>query len=871
MRDNFEKIKQAICTTCELYIPSPEGEYAIHVDACTYGIGAVLEQKTPDGKWVPCAFFSRKLEGKPGQGQRGWSVREQETYAIVSCLLKFKSWISGRKVTFFSDHKSLESWYKEDLCTVSGPLGRRGRWHEFLSRYNIVVVYKPGPDNQVADGLSRWAYPAGLAEDSTFHGSESDLEGVQRQERELLERGEQFLAHQSDTEPRASVAQVVRQFRTDRLLYLNFLYMRALWALMHAFLSFSAILLATVAASSMFLRSAPLECAPSSPELGVCRVAASSLPPFSDFNEVSEDEGSAGPSDEDIESLLTLGVDDGLQFTDEGQEVYKSSVRPRVVCRIQARLQLRKQLLRQDYSRGAHALIAGLTKVKIPPAVKILYEDWESHYRADSRFSDSGVLEDAIANTVAHGFVWSMGKLRKDQRIVVPVKILDQVIVAVHSYSHPGFRKTVEVFNRKFVCLDPKFSRAAALDSHIKGLVASCHICSATKARRGRHPDTCHSAPIPHYPFASVSMDFFSLPRCKHEATGEIFDYVYVIVCRLTGYILAIPCQQKGLDTRKAAQLFLDRCVFFMGMPQSIYSDNQSIISNDFISTLCELAGAEYHKTVPYRPQSNGRAERAVQSVICSLRQCLEQRGKGKHNNWVTSLPLALWGLNDLPGAVHPYSPHRLVFGREPIGWGDCPPYVDEEGCEDAGAFFRRLVQERDAIRDKLHAIHEREYRKFLKAHPPQFFRPGDKVWVRNRVDSPPVYPKLDRLWQGPAEVLARLSESTYRVNYNGLEQVLPVDRLKSYVPYRDGTRAPLHYFSEREGLVESEDYIVDRVLKHETRGSGANRKLWWYVKYRGYPQPEWQPATSFLHDIQEEWLKYNKRHRLDLKLSDLK
>ena len=153
-----------------------------------------------------------------------------------------------------------------------------------------------------------------------------------------------------------------------------------------------------------------------------------------------------------------------------------------------------------------------------------------------------------------------------------------------------------------------------------------------------------------------------------------------------------------------------------MGIPQSIYPDNQSIISNNSTSTLCELAGAEYHKTVPYRPQYNGRAERAVQSVICSLRQFLEQRGKGKHNNWVTSLPLALWGLNDIPGAVHPYSPHPLVFGGEPIGWGNCPPSVDEEGCEDAGAFFRRLLQERDAPRDKLHAFHKREYRRFLKA-----------------------------------------------------------------------------------------------------------------------------------------------------------
>ena len=79
-------------------------------------------------------------------------------------------------------------------------------------------------------------------------------------------------------------------------------------------------------------------------------------------------------------------------------------------------------------------------------------------------------------------------------------------------------------------------------------------------------------------------------------------------------------------------------------------------------------------------------------------------------------------------------------------------------------------------------------------------------MWVGIRAESPPFYPKLDRLWQGPAEMLQHLSESTYRVNYNGLEQVLPIDRLKPYVPYRDGTWALLHYFSKREGLVETED-----------------------------------------------------------------
>ena len=39
---------------------------------------------------------------------------------------------------------------------------------------------------------------------------------------------------------------------------------------------------------------------------------------------------------------------------------------------------------------------------------------------------------------------------------------------------------------------------------------------------------------------------------------------------------------------------------------------------------------------------------------------------------------------------------------------------------------------------------------------------PRDRVWVRNRVESPPVYPKFDRLWQGPEEVLQCSSESTH-------------------------------------------------------------------------------------------------------------
>ena len=159
-------------------------------------------------------------------------------------------------------------------------------------------------------------------------------------------------------------------------------------------------------------------------------------------------------------------------------------------------------------------------------------------------------------------------------------------------------------------------------------------------------------------------------------------------------------------------------------------------------------------------------AERAVQAVQDALRTFLE----GRKQSSVTALPLALWGLNDLLGPVSPFSPHRLVFGRDAVGFGDAAPYTDADGCEDAGAFFKRLVQGRETVRTKLQAAHDRAYSKFLDKYPEQVFSPGERVWVRNRVESPPLYPKWDRLWQGPAEVLARVSRSTYRVCCNGVD-----------------------------------------------------------------------------------------------------
>ena len=51
-----------------------------------------------------------------------------------------------------------------------------------------------------------------------------------------------------------------------------------------------------------------------------------------------------------------------------------------------------------------------------------------------------------------------------------------------------------------------------------------------------------------------------------------------MVVCRFTGYVLAIPTTKLGMDSRKAATLFLERVVFFMGLLKKVFSDNASLM-----------------------------------------------------------------------------------------------------------------------------------------------------------------------------------------------------------------------------------------------------------------------------------------------------
>ena len=650
MRQALDRIKSLLLENVVLDIPDPYKPYVLEVDSSDYAVGGVLSQHNPAGELRPVAFFSRKLQGEDGKGQVRWSIREKETYAIVLILQKFRSWVASSlvKIMVMTDHESLQHWYTEDLNKATSSVGRRCRWHEFLSQFNLVVVYVPGHTQKVADPLSR----------APWH---------------------------LDTNP--STANMIQ------------------WRY------------------------------PGNP-----------------------DEGDAtfhGPSEA---AIFAKRCEDADNFLD-GFPV--SSIFTENLCQAINR--------RKGRQCGPRRVVRSETPSPL------FFREWD--YGPDPVFGP--IVEDLKAGKPAEAFCLTNTYNRllvRDgacKRFCVPRQLIRELVECYHQHGHPGTPKLHSLIKRRYY-----FSTT---DKDILDICADicrlCPVCQAVKQRHGKPTGSLDFFPIPDDIFSSLCMDFLELEPCK-GSDGKEYNYVLVVVCRLSGYILAIPCQKAGLTAVSLAQIFLEKCVPFMGLPNEIVSDQDHLISSKFFSTLCGLIGIEQHFSIIYRPKGNGRAEAAVRAIVQILRLALAE----KSQSWIQALPWALFQQNTLPGLILPHSPFEIVFGRQPPGVGDipsCKPHRVSVSCEE---WFETVDKFRKSIQARVTKIHDRVRKAFLDDHNSPVFEPGDKLWIRNsapRTDST----KLDPLWTGPCEILERLGNTgRYKVSLPSGVEDMHMDNFKPYL-----------------------------------------------------------------------------------------
>ena len=142
----FESLKEKLTTAPIMNMPNFEHPFILEVDACEYGLGAVLSQEYDNHKYV-IAYASRILSA----AERKYGATEREALAFVWATKHFRAYIEGSKVLIRSDCKALK-W----LRNAKDITGRLAKWAMKLSTYQIESInYRPAQQNGNADSLSR--------------------------------------------------------------------------------------------------------------------------------------------------------------------------------------------------------------------------------------------------------------------------------------------------------------------------------------------------------------------------------------------------------------------------------------------------------------------------------------------------------------------------------------------------------------------------------------------------------------------------------------------------------------------------------------------------------------------------------------------
>ena len=138
---------------------------------------------------------------------------------------------------------------------------------------------------------------------------------------------------------------------------------------------------------------------------------------------------------------------------------------------------------------------------------------------------------------------------------------------------------------------------------------------------------------------------------------------MWMLVCieHFTKWVELIPLPSKS--SRDAARGLLDGVLSRYGAPGEILTDQGREFQGDFQTLLAKheithrLASREH-------PQSDGLAERMVQTMKRALRKCLCDGGG---EDWDQILPYVAMGYRMSKQKAVGYSPYFLMFGRDPI------------------------------------------------------------------------------------------------------------------------------------------------------------------------------------------------------------
>lgn len=236
---------------------------------------------------------------------------------------------------------------------------------------------------------------------------------------------------------------------------------------------------------------------------------------------------------------------------------------------------------------------------------------------------------------------YSDGCLLMGSRIVVPGCFKEKILTCLHE-GHIGIVRMKSIARGSVWWLN--------IDRDIESLVRSCLVCQQLEKKSG--PIGLSSWPQTSFPFERLHIDFFYFQRKTFFIMFDTFSkWMEVILMTRTN----------ASDVISAFR----RCFSTFGLPKEIVSDNGPPFGSKEVLEFCLANDIRLTKTPPYHPESNGSAERAVQTVKTALKKYLLD---SKTNSWPiqTLLDNFLFRYRNSPTTCDNLTPSSKVLSFAP-------------------------------------------------------------------------------------------------------------------------------------------------------------------------------------------------------------
>ena len=222
------------------------------------------------------------------------------------------------------------------------------------------------------------------------------------------------------------------------------------------------------------------------------------------------------------------------------------------------------------------------------------------------------------------------GIIFKADKVVVPSKLRQMMLWKIHE-SHQGIEKS------KRLARDIMYW--PGMSAQISDMVARCEICSAHQNMNQKEPMIAHEIPL--RPWQKIGADLCELGTDSYLVLVDFYSN-FIEICKLTS-------TKSSAIIRNCKQQFAR-----YGIPDHLISDNGPQFASCEFRTFTNDYQIKHTTSSPHYPQSNGRAEKAVQIV----KQLLTKAKADTVDPYLALLDLRNTPRDGLP------SPAQLFFGR---------------------------------------------------------------------------------------------------------------------------------------------------------------------------------------------------------------